>query len=229
MIQYILFGREYNGSLYGKMYFLRRKDRFRLSRWKQQPIVSAALVIVNVVVFIICDFFDSHLYELGMLDFYHVLMKGEYGRFLWSMFLHADINHLFSNMLILFFLGSMIEKEIGHVRYGLLYFLSGIGAGLLSVFYKLMTYSPAPSLGASGAVFGLDGVLLAMVFLWHERLPNVTPTRVVLMIVLSLYSGFTGENIDNAAHIGGLLVGFFGGCVVCLIQRRKYRKMIEKQ
>lgn len=207
--------------------FSEGKDQFGLSRWKQQPIVSAALVIVNVVVFIICDFFVSRLYELGMLDVYHVLVKGEYGRFLWSMFLHADINHLFSNMLILFFLGSMIEKEIGHICYGILYFLSGIGAGLLSVFYKLMTYSSAPSLGASGAVFGLDGVLLAMVFLWHERLPNVTTTRVVLMIVLSLYSGFTGGNIDNAAHIGGLLVGFLGGCAVCLIQRRKYRKTIE--
>lgn len=206
-----------------------RKDRFRLSRWKQQPIVSAALVIVNVVVFIICDFFDSRLYDLGMLNVSGVVVNREYGRIIWSMFLHADINHLFSNMLILFFLGSMIEKEIGHIHYALLYFLSGIGAGLLSVFYKLMTYSPAPSLGASGAVFGLDGVLLAMVFLWHERLPNVTPTRVVLMIVLSLYSGFTGGNIDNAAHIGGLVVGFFGGCVVCLIKRRKYRKMIEKQ
>lgn len=208
--------------------FSERKDRFRLRRWKQQPLVSAALVIVNVIVFIICEFFDSRLYDIGMLDSYHVLVKGEYGRFLWSMFLHADVNHLFSNMLILFFLGSMIEKEIGHIRYGLLYFLSGIGAGLLSVLYKLMTYSPVSSLGASGAVFGLDGVLLAMVLLWNERLPNVTPTRVMLMIVLSLYSGFTGGNIDNAAHIGGLVMGFLGGCVVCLIQRRKYRKMIEK-
>lgn len=207
--------------------FSERKDRFRLSRWKQQPIVSAALVIVNVVVFIIYDFFDSRLYDLGMLNVSGVVVNREYGRIIWSMFLHADINHLFSNMLILFFLGSMIEKEIGHICYGILYFLSGIGAGLLSVFYKLMTYRPAPSLGASGAVFGLDGVLLAMVFLWHERLPNVTTTRVVLMIVLSLYSGFTGGNIDNAAHIGGLLVGFLGGCAVCLIQRRKYRKTIE--
>lgn len=203
--------------------FSERKDSFRLSRWKQQPIVSAALVIVNVVVFIFCDFFNSRLYEIGMLDVSGVIENGEYGRIIWSMFLHADINHLFSNMLILFFLGSMIEKEIGHIRYVLLYFLSGIGAGVLSVFYKLMTFSSVPSLGASGAVFGLDGVLLAMVLLWNERLPSVTPARVVLMIVLSLYSGFTGGNIDNVAHLGGLLVGFLGGCLLCLVQRRKYR------
>lgn len=196
-----------------------------MNRWKQQPIVSGALVIINVIVFILSTFINDQLYELGMLDGFRVLVHGEYGRIIWSMFLHADVNHLFSNMIILFFLGSMIEKELGHVKYALLYFLSGIGGGLLSILFKAMTSSMVPSVGASGAVFGLDGVLLAMVLLWNERLPNVTPSRVVLMILLSLYSGFTGGNIDNAAHIGGLLVGFLGGCVVCFFQRRKRKRI----
>lgn len=195
-----------------------------MDRWRQQPVVSGALVIVNVVVFILCEFTDSPLYELGMLDSYNVLVNEEYGRIIWSMFLHANTNHLFSNMIILFFLGSMVEKEIGHIRYAVLYFLSGVGGGLLSLLFKVMTNSMVASVGASGAVFGLDGVLLAMVLLWNERLPNVTPIRVMLMIVLSLYSGFSGGNVDNAAHVGGLLVGFLGGCVVCMIQRRKYKK-----
>lgn len=199
-----------------------------MNRWKQQPIVSGALVIINVIVFILSTFINGRLYELGMLDSFRVLVHGEYGRIVWSMFLHADVNHLFSNMIILFFLGSMIEKELGHVKYALLYFLSGIGGGLLSILYKVMTNSMVPSVGASGAVFGLDGVLLAMVLLWNERLPNVTPSRVALMILLSLYSGFTGGNIDNAAHIGGLLVGFLGGCVVCFFQRRKRKRIYSK-
>lgn len=199
-------------------------NKYQLYRLKQQPIVSGTLVIANVIVFILCKFTGDWLYELGMLDRFSVLGDGEYGRIIWSMFLHADLNHLVSNMMILFFLGSMIEKEIGHIRYALLYFLSGIGGGLLSLLYKVMSNSMSASLGASGAVFGLDGVLLAMVLLWNERLPNVTPTRVALMIVLSLYSGFTGGNIDNAAHIGGLLVGFLGGCVMCLFQRKKRRR-----
>ena len=199
-------------------------NKYQLYRMKQQPIVSGALVIVNVIVFVLCKFTGEWLYDLGMLDRFSVLGSGEYGRIIWSMFLHADLNHLVSNMMILFFLGSMIEKEIGHIRYALLYFLSGIGGGLLSLLYKVMSNGMSASLGASGAVFGLDGVLLAMVLLWNERLPNVTPTRVALMIALSLYSGFTGGNIDNAAHIGGLLVGFLGGCVVCFFQRKKYRR-----
>ena len=196
-----------------------------MNRWKQQPIVSGALVIVNAIVFIVCMFTGNWLYEIGELDGFSVLVKGEYGRIIWSMFLHANTNHLFSNMIILFFLGSMIEKEIGHIRYAVLYFLSGIGGGLLSLLFKVMTSSMVASVGASGAVFGLDGVLLAMVLLWSERLPNVTPVRVTLMIVLSLYSGFSGGNVDNAAHVGGLLVGFLGGCVVCIFQRRKRRRV----
>lgn len=196
-----------------------------MSRWRQQPIVSGALVIVNVIVFIVCIFTGNRLYGLGELDRISVLVNGEYGRIIWSMFLHADTNHLFSNMIILFFLGAMIEKEIGHIRYAVLYFLSGIGGGLMSLLFKVMTNSMAASVGASGAVFGLDGVLLAMVLLWNERLPNVTPVRVVLMVVLSLYSGFTGGNVDNAAHVGGLLVGFLGGCVICIFQRRKHKRV----
>jgi len=98
---------------------------------KFQPIVSAALVAVNVLVFLMCHFAGNLIYGAGELDVYHVLVQGEYGRILWSMFLHSGINHLFNNMVILFFLGAMIEKEVGHIGYGVLYFLSGIGGNVL--------------------------------------------------------------------------------------------------
>lgn len=194
-------------------------DRGGLGRWNQQPLVSGALVIVNVIVYIMCMFTGSRLYDTGDLSVFSVLGNGEYGRILWAMFLHVDRGHLFNNMLILFFLGAMIEKEIGHIKYAALYFLSGIGGNLLSLYSKMMTGEIAGSVGASGAVFGLDGVLLAMVLFWKKELPNVTPVRVAFMIILSLYSGFTGANIDNAAHLGGLIVGFVGGCVVCMLQK----------
>lgn len=188
---------------------------------KSRPIVSTALVVINAVVFLLCNFFGNRLYNVGILDVYHVIIKEEYGRILWSMFLHSGINHLFNNMLILFFLGSMIEKEVGHFRYGLLYFLSGIGGNLLSLWVKAVKSDPAGSLGASGAVFGLDGVLLAMVFFSGRQMENVTLPRVLLMIIYSLYAGFRGDNIDNAAHIGGLLTGFLIASLMCLYQRLK--------
>ncbi len=186
---------------------------------KFRPIVSTVLVAVNAIVFVICNFTGNLLYEAGMLDVYSVLVRKEYGRILWSMFLHDGINHLFNNMLILFFLGSMIEKEVGHVRYGVLYFLSGIGGNLASLLSRAIHRELTASLGASGAVFGLDGVLLAMVLFSDRRMENVTPVRVLLMIAYSLYSGFVGRNIDNVAHVGGLLTGFVLASVMCVFER----------
>lgn len=100
---------------------------------------------------------------------------------------------------------------------------------LLSLFFKLISDDWSVSIGASGAVFGLDGVLLALVLFAGRKLPTVTPARVVLMIVLSLYNGFTGVNIDNAAHIGGLITGFLSAIVLCMIQRRKRRRRNEER
>ena len=192
-----------------------------MNKWKELPFISGLLVAVNVIVFVICMFTGNALYRLGQLDVIDVLIRGEYGRILWAMFLHVDMTHIVNNMLILFFMGAMIEREVGHISYAVLYFLSGIGGNVLSLFVKFMNSDATGSVGASGAVFGLDGVLLAMVLMSGRKMPNVTPIRVVVMICLSLYSGFSATNIDNAAHVGGLLVGFLGGCVVCILQRRR--------
>lgn len=197
------------------------------NKWKQMPITSGTLVAANVIVYVICMLTGNLLYSRGILDVWHVVGQKEYGRILWAAFLHSGTNHIVNNMLILFLLGAMIEKEIGHIRFGLIYFMSAIGGNLLSLLSKIMTNDLSGSLGASGAVFGLDGLLLSMVLFSRRRMENVTPIRVVLMIVYSLYSGFTGQNIDNAAHVGGLLTGFVGGTVMCIIEERKRNKARE--
>ncbi len=190
-----------------------------MQKSKALPIVSVTLVVLNVMVFIICTFTGDLLYNMGELGVQGVLLRKEYGRIVSAMFLHSDFNHIFNNMVILFFLGAMIEKEIGHIRYLLIYFLSGIGGNLLSLGYKVVTLETACSIGASGAVFGMDGVLLALVFFSGKHMQNVTPFRVLLMIGYSLYSGFTGQNIDNAAHVGGLVIGFLSGSAICIVDR----------
>lgn len=188
---------------------------------KRLPIVSIILVAINVLVFILCTFTGDALYREGRLTVRSVLQNGEYGRMVWAMFLHGDVGHIFNNMVLLFFMGDMIEKEIGHIPYLVIYFLSGLGGNALSLYHKVLTADVSGSIGASGAVFGLDGVLLAIVLFSGRRLENASPTRVLLMIAYSLYSGFTGRNIDNAAHVGGLVIGFVVGSIVCVMQRRK--------
>ena len=180
----------------------------------------------RTIVYLICTFTGNLLYNIGELDAAAVLLRREYGRIIYSMFLHAGIDHLFNNMVILFFLGAMIEKVTGHIQLLLIYLLSGIGANICSLLYKVMTMDSMTSVGASGAIFGLDGVLLAWILLDRQAMPDVTPRRVLLMIVLSLYSGFTAHNIDNAAHVGGLLTGFAAGALLCALRRRKRNREV---
>lgn len=197
-----------------------------MKRGQELPIVSGILVAVNVIVYLICTFTGDLLYNIGELDAAAVLLRGEYGRIIYSMFLHAGIEHLFNNMVILFFLGAMIEKVTGHPQLLLIYLLSGIGGNICSLLYKVIAMDSMASVGASGAIFGLDGVLLAWILFDREDMPDVTPRRVVLMIILSLYSGFTAQNIDNAAHVGGLLTGFAAGALLCALRRRKRNREV---
>lgn len=198
-------------------------------RFKDLPIVSIILVVINVIVFLACILTGGLLTYWGGLNRVSVVYYHEYGRLLWSMFLHDDTAHLFNNMIILLFLGSVLEKEIGHFWFAVVYFLSGIGGGLVSLFGKIVTGSDAFSVGASGAVFGLDGLLLALVLCSPVFRNMIPPVRVVLVIGLSLYDGFSRTNVDNAAHVGGLVVGFAVGLLVCLIRsisnKRKKREV----
>ncbi len=190
-----------------------------IGKLKALPFISVLLVAANVGVYLLCQLPGNVLYDRGCLSAYEIIAHGEYARIIWSMFLHADPNHLFSNMIILLFMGAMIEKEMGHIPYAIIYLASGIGGNLLSLAGKVVNNDWAVSLGASGAIFGLDGLLLVLVLFSRRKMLNVTPVRVVLMICLSLYSGFTGGNVDNLAHIGGLVVGFLLGILMCKILR----------
>jgi membrane associated rhomboid family serine protease len=126
------------------------------------------------------------------------------------LFLHGDFFHLLGNMLGLFFMGPRVEARLGGRRFLLLYFISGIAGALLSI-----PLAPnAAIIGASGAVFG---VLLAFARYWpHERLllwgvlPIESRLFVVLLTVLSLWSGFTGaqQGIAHFAHLGGFVGGW---------------------
>ena len=199
-----------------------------VKKLRNAPWASGTLVAINVIVFLICTFTGNVLYNRGELDVVGVVAGRQYDRILWAMFLHAGIEHLFNNMVILLFLGAMIEKATGHILFLVLYFLSGIGGNLCSLLVKLLQMDASASVGASGAIFGLDGVLLAWILLDRHSMPDVTPKRVVLMIALSLYSGFTAQNIDNAAHVCGLVTGFLAGLLFCALGKHRRQNKTEE-
>lgn len=190
--------------------------------WRNRPYVTIGLAAINILVFLISDRGNGELLEKGMIDVQNVIFAGDYKRLITAMFLHLDVEHIFNNMVSMVFIGAFIEQQLGHLPYGIIYFLSGIGGNIVSLWAKYRTLNPVGSVGASGAIFGLDGLLLAMaLFGRREDMPTVQPKRLLVMIALSIYSGYKSGNVDNAAHLGGLLVGLVAGAAYCLLFGRK--------
>lgn len=139
--------------------------------------------------------------------------NGEYWRFVTSMFIHIGFIHLFLNNYALYIVGAEIERLYGSSRFVLLYLLAGLSGSLASYLYTENT-----SAGASGAIFGLFGVLAAFAFRYRREVPkdirDSIKKRVIPLILLNLVIGFSARQIDNAAHIGGLISGLALGFVI---------------
>lgn len=189
---------------------------------------TVLFVVLNIVIFLICTFTKDVLYNKGAFYVWSVITDKEYYRLFSSIFLHYDINHLFSNMILLFFLGRIIEKYIGHIVYFIVYILSGVVGNMISGLWDVMTKQYSISVGASGAVFGLTGVLLVLVVFHKGKLEQIKWQGVVLMIILSVYNGFVVDNINNAAHIGGLITGIIITVLILLTGRIKSAKQARR-
>lgn len=159
-------------------------------------------------------FFLEHgaLYGPGVLD-------GEWYRLVIYLFMHSGIEHLINNMLILYFIGNALERQLGRIKYLILYFSSGILAGIGSIVYNSVWNGTfAVCVGASGAVFGVSGALAYVVLANKGNLQGLTKRQMLVFLGLSVYGGLVNQGVDNAAHIAGLLAGFL---VSVLLYRRK--------
>jgi rhomboid protease GluP len=142
-------------------------------------------------------------------SFAPLIVQGkEYYRLVTCMFLHFGAEHLFYNMLVLIFLGDVLEKEVGKIRYLLIYLLGGVAGNLLSLFVEVHTGDYAVSAGASGAIFAVIGALVWIVIRNKGRLEEYSGKRLLLMAGLSVAEGLTTSGVDNWAHIGGMAAGF---------------------
>lgn len=186
------------------------------------------MVIINIVVFVILEWMGSTTDTMFMLHhgaMYEPLVveRGEYYRLFTCMFLHFGVQHLLYNMLLLIFVGDMLEKAVGKVRYLMIYLGGGILGNLLSMVVAMRADSYAVSAGASGAIFAVVGALVFLAVKNRDRISQEEIWRLIIMAVLSLIEGFTQTGTDSMAHLGG----FLGGVVICLlltaIQGRQYR------
>ena len=179
---------------------------------QQKAWITMTLIVLNILYFVYLEAVGSSedvlfMLEHGAMFVPLVLGNHEYYRLITSIFLHFGFAHLMNNMVMLFFLGSILEEEIGSFKYLLLYFVSGVAGNILSAFMDLKTGEFVISAGASGAIFGVIGALLIIVAKNHGHLRTLDGRGMVFMVVCSLYHGFTSTGVDNMAHIGGLLSG----------------------
>jgi membrane associated rhomboid family serine protease len=135
-----------------------------------------------------------------------LILQGQYWRFITPIFLHANALHIGLNMFNLVVLGVFLERLFGHLRFLLIYLLTGI-ISIIASFY----FAPQDiSIGASGAIFGLVGAYSIFVLVHRRAFPNGGISALLwllFIVVLNLSIGFFVSNVDNYAHIGGLLSG----------------------
>jgi len=135
-----------------------------------------------------------------------LILQGQYWRFVTPIFLHANLLHVGLNMLNLAVLGVFLERLVGHMRFLLIYVTTGIVSIIASFYFMPQEIS----VGASGAIFGLVGAYSVFV-LMHRRAfrKGGIPALLWLIIVIAgnLSIGFFVPNVDNYAHLGGLLSG----------------------
>lgn len=189
------------------------------------PIITLLLIGINVLVYAYVEWNGSSediefMLQMGAVSEPLVLENHEFYRLITHFFLHFGFEHLLNNMISLLVLGYAIEQKLGGVRYIILYFLSGLLAGVSSIVYNVNIGNEyTVSCGASGAIYGLSGALLIMLILANRGRRTTEVPRYLLYIGISLYSGIQDTSIDNAAHIGG----FVTGAVICLIMSRTKR------
>lgn len=132
-------------------------------------------------------------------------MDGELWRLLSACFVHIGVIHLLLNLNALIFVGFIVEKQIGSLRFLLAYLLAGIFASVSSIYWN----NNIVSAGASGAIFGIYGLYLVLLLfnVLEKSIRKAFLSSILFFVGYNLLYGFAKEGIDNAAHIGGLISG----------------------
>jgi rhomboid protease GluP len=190
--------------------------------------VTKVMIALNVIVFLVLEAIGNtqdaeFMLKWGAVYAPNIMQQHEYYRLLTSIFLHFGPEHLFNNMLLLLFLGETLEQEIGSAKFLYIYLGSGIFANIVSLWADIQSGTDVVSAGASGAIYGVIGAILFIVLVNKGQLEYITLRRLLFMIVLSLYYGFSSTGVDNVAHVSGLLIGFVLSLSVYRRKKRGHR------
>lgn len=186
---------------------------------QDKPWITIIIIAINVIMYGITAYLssaakgsifnsDTNVLVLLGAKVNSLITQGEYYRLVTCMFLHGGIVHVGVNMYSLYAIGPMVEKVYGKAKYIAIYFISGICASIFSYIF-----STSVSIGASGAIFGLLGAVLVFAIKSKGKTGSAFIRSILSVIFINIFIGATLPNIDNFAHIGGLL----GGMIVSFL------------
>lgn len=179
--------------------------------------VTYTIIILNILLYLIeviksRNLIDIDIYTLIQMGAkVNVLINsGEIYRLLTSAFLHGGIIHIFFNMSALNIIGREVEAVYGSKRYIAIYVISALGGSVVSYLFKPNSIS----VGASGAIFGLLGAMLIFGLKERDKIGKQYMKNILETIGLNVIIGITIPNIDNFAHLGGLILGAITSCIL---------------
>ncbi|MGH4052431.1 MAG: rhomboid family intramembrane serine protease [Clostridium sp.] len=180
---------------------------------KDRPWITIGIIAINIMMYLVSAYmsysvggsiFNSNTNVLILLGakVNTLIAEGQYYRLVTCMFLHGGIVHIGVNMYSLYAIGPMVEKVYGKAKFIAIYFVAGICASIFSY-----VFSTSVSIGASGAIFGLLGAVLIYAIKSKGKTGNSFIRSILSVIFINIFIGATLPNIDNFAHVGGLLGG----------------------
>ena len=174
--------------------------------------ITFTIIVLNIIMFVWSRFWPEQ-WMLALMDHPQHMVTGHVYTLFTATYLHADLAHLSGNLVMLFFLGRMVEERLGSVRYLLLYTSVGILASVVSNVSMLITNTPSYALGASGAIAGV----MAAAMLYHPfriTFAGVLPLPTFFIVWTGIYLDANGiinpvGNIAYWAHMGGYMATMF--------------------
>ena len=180
-------------------------------------LVTYILIAINILIYILTAFISRNIYDIDsytLLAFgakvNELINSGQSWRLITCAFLHGGLAHIAFNMYALKIIGSEVEYAYGKVKYIGIYLISAIGASLFSYIFN----ADSISVGASGAIFGLFGAMLIFGIKNRDRIRKEYIINLFKVIVINIIIGVTISNIDNSAHIGGLIFGALSALIL---------------
>ncbi len=189
-----------------------------MSASSDTPVVTLTLIGLCVLGYLLSGGFpfgsgQSQLFYDGALAAPPIGAGGQYWRLVTAGFLHAGLMHLAFNMILLWFIGSQMEPQLGRARFLALYVVSLLGGS----FGALLLSPNALTVGASGAIFGLMGAASAIIY---ARGGNPLQSGIGMLLVFNLVFSFVLSNVSIGGHLGGLAAGALAGGAFVMAERR---------